>query len=196
MWLSPRTRSVQRTRPPLEHEAPVRTSSRRFERSPLVLRQRKRGAIVDRRQPARRLAPPAAIQFVGAFITRIKAPELFELRRRFVIKSEAIRLAKDTIRRNTEPREINLDGIGIFARRARDVGVVEAKQKGAVGLPRKQGIEESRSRIADMDAPRGRRGKADGRRWHCEWTLRSSRDASICRWASDAALSHDPRRVG
>ena len=46
-----------------------------------------------------------------------------------MIEVEPLGLADDHVRRDAEPIEIGLDGVGVFARRALQIGVVEAQDE-------------------------------------------------------------------
>jgi len=65
-----------------------------------------------------------------------------------------------------EPGEVGLDRIGIFGARTLAVGIVEAQDEAAALTRCEEPVQQSRARIADMDASGRRWRKADN------WAMR------------------------
>ena len=129
MWLGPRTASSQRTTLGVELEAPVRLAALRFERGAVGVGELERGAVVDRRLAERLLALAPPVELFGRLVGGIEpARPLQRLGRRFV-ERHPLRLAAFQVGDDSEPGEVGLDRIGVFAPRPLEVGVVEAQDE-------------------------------------------------------------------
>ena len=148
----------------VELEAPVRLAALGFERGALGVGQLERGAIVDRRTAERLLALAPAVELLGRLVGGIEpARALQRLGRRFV-KRHPLRLAAFQVGDDSEPGEVGLDRVGVFAPRPLEVGVVEAQDEAAAGAQGEEPVDQRGARVADMDEPGRRGGEADGGR--------------------------------
>ena len=145
----------------IELEPPMRLAPLGLECGNLVGRQGQCRAVVDRGKPARRLPLAATVQLVLGFIAGVKPAQSLQLFSRRCIERKTLRLARHLVGMDAQPVQINLDGIGIFLPRAFLIGIVEPQHKSTAAMLGKQPVHQSRAGIADMDAPRGRRSKAN-----------------------------------
>ena len=139
----------------------MRLAALRFKLRPLIVAELQRGAVVDGRQPPRHLALAPAVEFIGGLVAGIKPPGLAQAVRDLIVMREALRLPFDAMRLDAEPVEIGGDAPGIFFRRARGVGIVIAQHELAAGLQGQKPVDDGGAGIADVNAARGRGGKAD-----------------------------------
>jgi hypothetical protein len=117
-------------------------------------------AALDEVGPADGLAldpePPGARLLVGT-------PRLGKARARSRVALEPLRLAQLPVPVDSEPAQILLNRRRERFRRARDIGVVEAQDERAARLAREEPVDERRSGVAEMEAPRRARGEAQDR---------------------------------
>src|SRR5208283_3184923 len=85
----------------VELEAPVWPAAPCFQLGPLRTRKGERGPVVDRGQAARLLALAFAIELLGGFKARIKAPSLAQFSGSSVVERESLRLAQHRVRYNS-----------------------------------------------------------------------------------------------
>lgn len=67
------------------------------------------------------------------------------------------------MRRDAEPGEIDLDAARELGRRALEIRIVETQDEAAARARGDEIVEQRRARIADVDAPGGRRRETDDR---------------------------------
>ena len=112
------------------------------------------------------LAAAAEFQFLFGFKAGVDPALGAQAIEGGVIERGARRLALDAIGRNAEPGEIFADRGDIALLRARAVGIVEAEDERPAFAPGKERVQERGARIAHMQEPGRRRGKADDRGRH------------------------------
>ena len=139
----------------------MRLAALSLERGALGVGQLERGAIVDRRAAERLLALAPAVELLGRLVGGIEpARPLQRLGRRFV-KRHPFRLAAFQVGDDSEPGEVGLDRVGVFAPRPLEVGVVEAQDEAPVGAQGEEPVDQRGARVADVDEPGRRGGEAD-----------------------------------
>src|SRR5262245_270465 len=109
----------------LELEAPMRLASLGFKARFVLLDQLERGAVIDRRTPARELTLALELEFLGSLIGGIKPPFPLQCLDRGVIAAETVRLAYLLRPIDADPGEVLLDAARKFLGRALPVGVIE-----------------------------------------------------------------------
>ena len=151
----------------IEQETPVRPATLGLKRRALLLAQRERRAVVDRRQPARGLSLAPPIEFVLGLVAGVEPAGGLERFDRGVVQREALRLPHLEVGDDAEPCEVAADRLDMLLLRARNVGVVEAQDEPAAVPAGEQRVEQRRPRIADVEPAGRRRGEADdGRAGH------------------------------
>ena len=146
----------------VELEAPVRLAARRLERGAFGVAQLERRAIVDGRAAERLLAFATAVELFGRLVGGIELACPLERLGRLTVKRHPLRLPAFQVGDDSEPGEVGLDRISIFAPRSFEVGVVEAQDE-ATGRSRgEQPIDQRGARVADVNEPGRRGGEADG----------------------------------
>ena len=99
---------------------------------------------------------PFRLQLLFGAIAAIGDAARHELARDLVIQRVALGLAERTfIPLETEPAEIVEDHLFRFARRARDIGVFDAKNEFALVALREKPVEDRCARTADMEMSGG-----------------------------------------
>ena len=111
--------------------------------------------IVMRRAILRFGLFPLGLQLLLGAIAAIRDAARQELARDLVIQRVALRLAKGTfIPLQAQPSEIVKDHLLRLARRARDIGVLDAKNERAFVMLREQPVEDRGARAADVKMAR------------------------------------------
>ena len=121
-----------------------------------------RRAVINGGQAAPELHFAFEIKRLRRFIGGIDAARRFEPLELRLIERKARRLPFLAIARKAEPVEIGPDRIDKRLGQALGIGIVDAQQKAAAMLFCPQVIVERGADIADVEAARGRRGKAGG----------------------------------
>src|SRR5205814_148345 len=105
---------------------------------------------------------PLGLELLLGAIAAIRDAARQERARDLVIERVALRLAKGTfIPMQTEPSEIIEDHLLRFARRARDIGVLDAKNEDPLVALREKPVEDRSACAADVEVPGGRGREAD-----------------------------------
>ena len=146
----------------VEPETPVRRDAFGLLGGALRIRQRQRGAVVDRRQPAAQLDLALEIEFLRGLVRGIDAPVGAQFLERRFVGGEAQRLALLTVRFQTQPRKVGADRIDIFLAAALRIGVVDAQDESAAGLAGQHPVVQRGADVADMQAAGRRRGETGG----------------------------------
>jgi hypothetical protein len=148
-----------------QEEAPVRSAARSLQFRSFGICQLQCLAAINRRQATRQAKATAPLQLLGCFVAGIEQPRPLQPLHCCVVERDAPGLILDRVGRDAEPGEVLQCCIGIFLPRACHVGIVEALHEAAAVLQRKQPVEQSSARVADVQIAGRRRREADGD-WH------------------------------